>query len=132
MFQLMANTGKLVKISELDMGYVDKSGNTVPTTKITDSQHRAMAGFYEFIVRKYLEIVPPAQQYGITQWCMQDAPGALGTGWRGGEPVGLWDQNDKLYKRDKRRCLMNSDPYGKQTDGMPKQYIVDVSEKAKY
>lgn len=25
---------------------------------------------------------------------------------------------------------MNSDPYGKQTDGMPKQYIVDVSQKA--
>ena len=95
MLELMALTGKLVKISELDMGYVDKSGNTVPTTKITDSQHRAMAGFYEFIVRKYLEIVPPAQQYGITQWCMQDAPGALGTGWRGGEPVGLWDQNGK-------------------------------------
>lgn len=25
---------------------------------------------------------------------------------------------------------MNSDPYGKQTDGMPKQYIVNVSQKA--
>lgn len=95
MLQLMADTGKLVKISELDMGYVDKNGNTVATVNVTDSQHRAMAGFYEFIVRKYLEIVPKEQQYGITQWCMQDAPGALGTGWRGGEPVGLWDQNGK-------------------------------------
>ena len=93
MLQLMANTGKLVKISELDMGYVDRNGNTVATTAMTDQQHRAMAGYYEFIVRKYFEIVPPAQQYGITQWCMTDAPGALGTGWRGGEPVGLWDQN---------------------------------------
>ena len=93
MLQLMANTGKLVKISELDMGYVDRNGNTVATTAMTDQQHRAMAAYYEFIVRKYFEIVPPAQQYGITQWCMTDAPGALGTGWRGGEPVGLWDQN---------------------------------------
>ena len=93
MLQLMANTGKLVKISELDMGYVDRNGNTVATTAMTDQQHRAMADYYEFIVRKYFEIVPPAQQYGITQWCMTDAPGALGTGWRGGEPVGLWDQN---------------------------------------
>ena len=60
---------------------------------MTDQQHRAMADYYDFIVRKYFEIVPPAQQYGITQWCMTDAPGAIGTGWRGGEPVGLWDQN---------------------------------------
>ena len=93
MLQLMANTGKLVKISELDMGYVDRNGNTVATEQMQDHQHRAMAGYYEFIVRKYFEIVPPAQQYGITQWCLTDAPGALGTGWRGGEPVGLWDVN---------------------------------------
>ena len=95
MLQLMVSTGKLVKISELDMGYVDKSGNTLPTTKLTDQQHRAMADYYEFIVRKYFEIVPPSQQYGITIWCPTDAPGELGTGWRGGEPVGLWDQQHR-------------------------------------
>lgn len=93
MLQLMADSGKLVKISELDMGYVDANGNTVPTVNMTDKQHRAMADYYEFIVRKYFEIIPFAQQYGITQWCMQDAGGELGTGWRGGEPVGLWDSN---------------------------------------
>ena len=93
MLQLMANTGKLVKISELDMGYVDINGNTVPTKNMQDYQHRKMADFYEFIVRKYFEIIPPAQQYGICQWCPFDAPGELGTGWRGGEPVGLWDRN---------------------------------------
>ena len=96
MLQLMANTGKLVKISELDMGYVDKNGNTVGTANITDAQLRKMADYYDFIVTKYFEIVPPAQQYGITQWCLTDAPGALGTGWRGGEPVGLFYEN---YKR---------------------------------
>ena len=93
MLQLMANTGKLVKISELDMGYVNSSGTTLSTSQLTDEQHRKMADYYDFIVTKYFEIVPPAQQYGITQWCPTDAPGALGTGWRGGEPVGLWDQN---------------------------------------
>jgi len=93
MLQLMANTGKLVKISELDMGYIDINGNTVPTKNMQDYQHRKMADFYEFIVRKYFEIIPPAQQYGICQWCPFDAPGELGTGWRGGEPVGLWDRN---------------------------------------
>jgi GH35 family endo-1,4-beta-xylanase len=93
MLQLMANTGKLVKISELDMGYVNSNGTTLSTSQLTDEQHRKMADYYDFIVTKYFEIVPPAQQYGITQWCPTDAPGALGTGWRGGEPVGLFDQN---------------------------------------
>lgn len=93
MFKLMAETGKLVKISELDMGYVDANGNTVPTTSMTEEQHKAMAEYYKFIVSEYFKNVPAAQQYGITQWCLTDASGELGTGWRGGEPVGLWDLN---------------------------------------
>ncbi len=93
MLELMAATGKLVKISELDMGYVDANGNTVPTSSMTEEQHKQMAAYYNFIVKKYFEIVPAAQQYGITQWCTTDASGELGTGWRGGEPVGLWDLN---------------------------------------
>ncbi len=93
MFKLMADTGKLVKISELDMGYVDANGNTVPTTSMTEAQHKAMAEYYTFIVSEYFKNVPAAQQYGITQWCLTDASGELGTGWRGGEPVGLWDLN---------------------------------------
>ena len=93
MFKLMAATGKLVKISELDMGYIDANGNTVPTTSMTEAQHKAMAEYYKFIVSEYFKNVPAAQQYGITQWCLTDAPGELGTGCRGGEPVGLWDQS---------------------------------------
>ena len=91
MLQLMAQTGKLVKISELDMGYVNNAGTTLKTNQLTDRQHRAMADYYEFIVSKYLEIIPPAQQYGITQWCPQDSPND--SFWRAGEPVGLWDAN---------------------------------------
>lgn len=96
MLQLMADTGKLVKISELDMGYVNNAGNTLATEQLTERQHRNMAEYYAFIVRKYLEIVPPAQQYGITQWCPQDSPKS--SFWRAGEPTGLWDQNyDRKY-----------------------------------
>ena len=91
MLQLMADTGKLVKISELDMGYVDRNGETLSTSKMTDTRLRQMADFYEFIVRKYFEIVPVEQQYGITQWCPTDAP--VDSFWRPGEPLGLWDQN---------------------------------------
>ena len=91
MLQLMADTGKLVKISELDMGYVDRNGETLSTAKMTDTRLRQMADFYDFIVSKYFEIVPVEQQYGITQWCPTDAP--VDSFWRPGEPLGLWDQN---------------------------------------
>lgn len=91
MYELMAATGKLVKVSELDMGYVDENGNSVKTADMTEEQHKAMAEYYKFIVKKYFEIIPVAQQYGITQWCITDSP--TDSGWRGGEPVGLWDLN---------------------------------------
>lgn len=92
MFRLMAETGKLVKISEMDMGYVDKSGNQLKSGQLDVAKHRKMADYYDFIVSKYFEIIPPAQQYGITQWCPTDAPDNQ-YAWRAGEPVGLWDQN---------------------------------------
>ncbi len=91
MFTLLAATGKLVKISELDMGYVDANGATVKTAAMTEAQHQAMAEFYKFVVKKYFEIIPAAQQYGITHWCVTDSP--AGSGWRAEEPVGLWDAN---------------------------------------
>ena len=92
MLKLMAESGKLCKISELDMAYVDASGNTVPTTKITEEQHKQMRDLYEFVVSKYFEIIPLAQQYGITQWCATDSPDTTGA-WRKGCPTGLWDSN---------------------------------------
>ena len=92
MLKLMAESGKLCKISELDMAYVDASGNTVPTTKMTEEQHKQMRDLYEFVVSKYFEIIPLAQQYGITQWCATDSPDTTGA-WRKGCPTGLWDSN---------------------------------------
>ena len=92
MFNILAETGKLVKISELDMGIVDKAfGTGIKTENVTLEQQQKMAEFYTFIIRKYFEIIPAEQQYGITQWCATDSP--ADSGWRGGEPVGLWDLN---------------------------------------
>ena len=91
MFKLMAQTGKLVRVSELDMGYVDANGNSVKTADMTEAQHKEMAALYQFVVKAYLENVPAAQQWGICQWCVTDAP--ADSGWRKGEPVGLWDKD---------------------------------------
>lgn len=97
MLNLMVRTGRLVRISELDMGLevpnVDKNSKDpyiqVKTTDMTEEQHKAMRAYYEFIVKKYLEIVPKEQQWGICQWCATDSP--ANSGWRPGLPVGLWD-----------------------------------------
>lgn len=91
MLELMAATGKLVRITELDMGLCDENGNTVKTEDVTFEQHQAMAKFYKFVIDKYFEIVPLSQQYGICQWAQTDSP--EGSGWRPGEPIGLWDLN---------------------------------------
>lgn len=91
MLELMKESGKLCKISELDMGYVDAAGKEVKTADITEEQHKEMRDLYTFVLQKYFEIIPAAQQYGITQWCATDAP--KDSGWRKGEPTGLWDLN---------------------------------------
>ncbi len=93
MFELLANSGKLVRVSEMDMGYVISgtypNENKVYTNTITEAQHKKMAEFYEWIVKEYFRIIPPAQQWGICQWCPTDAP--ANSGWRANEPVGIWD-----------------------------------------
>ena len=91
MLNLMVGSHKLVRISELDMGLEDKNGNQIKTTDMTEEQHEKMRAYYEFIVKKYLEIVPENQQWGICQWCVTDSP--ANSGWRAGLPVGLWDMD---------------------------------------
>ncbi len=89
MFKLMAATGKLVRVSEMDMGYVNASGNNVSTSSMTETQHKNMADFYEWIIKEYLRLVPADQQWGICQWCPTDSP--ANSGWRANTPVGIWD-----------------------------------------
>ena len=98
MLKIMAETGKLVRISEIDMGYVDKDGKDVTTAQLEKlpieerlAKEKAMAEHYKWIIEQYFEIVPVKQQYGICQWCLTDAP--TDSGWRPGKPVGLWNLN---------------------------------------
>lgn len=87
MFTELAKTGKLIKVSELDMGVAQAAGTaSIAVSAVSEEQHQEMAKFYSFIVSKYLEIIPVAQQYGITQWTTSD-PSATQA------PLGLWDVN---------------------------------------
>ena len=98
MLKIMAKTGKLVRISEIDMGYVDKDGKDVTTAQLEKlpieervAKEKAMAEHYKWIIEQYFKIVPVSQQYGICQWCLTDSP--TDSGWRPGQPVGLWNLN---------------------------------------
>lgn len=91
MFHVLKASRKLVRITELDMGIVDENGNAVKTPDLTFEQKQKMSDFYKFIVKKYFEILDSDQQYGICQWAQTDSP--EGSGWRPGEPIGLWDIN---------------------------------------
>ena len=92
MFELLAASGKLIKITELDMGIVEKAfGEGIKTELVTFEQYQKMSDFYKFIIQKYFEIIPVAQQYGITQGAATDSP--ADSGWRKGQPIGLWDLN---------------------------------------
>jgi len=92
MFEVMAASGKLVRVSEMDMGYVrgnNRWGSSLKTDQLTEAEHQKMAEFYEWILKEYFRLIPAEQQWGICQWCTNDAPS--NSGWRGGEPVGIWD-----------------------------------------
>ena len=91
MLELMKKSEKLCKISELDMGYVDAAGNKVTYDQVTEEQHKEMRDLYTFVLQQYFKIIPIDKQYGITQWCATDSP--KDSGWRKGEPTGLWDLN---------------------------------------
>ena len=98
MLKIMVKSKKLVRISEIDMGYVDKDGKDVTTAQLEKlpieerlAKEKAMAEHYKWIIEQYFEIVPVEQQYGICQWCLTDSP--TDSGWRPGKPVGLWNLN---------------------------------------
>ena len=98
MLKIMVESKKLVRISEIDMGYVDKDGKDVTTAQLEKlpieervAKEKAMADYYKWIIEQYFEIVPVNQQYGICQWCLTDSP--TDSGWRPGQPVGLWNLN---------------------------------------
>mgnify|MGYP002622105440 FL=1 len=93
MFHILAASGKLIKITELDVGITDASGSAIKIANVTQEQLEAISSYYNFIINKYFEIIPPQQQFGITIWSPLDSTSPY---WRYNEPIGLWFTD---YKR---------------------------------
>ena len=91
-FKLLAATGKLIKISELDMRLADKAGKLLTTDSVnTEEMQNAQKAYYNFIIKAYFDNVPVAQRYGITLWSQTDSP--ANSGWIPNEPIGLWNKD---------------------------------------
>ena len=91
MFKLLAASGKLVRVSELDIVFLDESGNSVVYEKMTDAQLREVAAFYKWLVEQYTTIIPAAQQYGFCVW--EPISSAPDVSWTHSQTYGLWDKN---------------------------------------
>ncbi|WP_460687263.1 endo-1,4-beta-xylanase [Niabella aquatica] len=85
-FRLLAATGKLIKVSELDIGL----GGGTKTGNATQAQYQAQADMYKYVIEQYFSLIPAAQRYGITIWSPTDSPAS--SSWRAGEPIGLWTE----------------------------------------
>ena len=59
MFQKLAASGKLIKVSELDI----RLGTASPTMQ----QLLDQSAMYQFVVDSFREIIPASQQYGISE-----------------------------------------------------------------
>ncbi|ULC58781.1 endo-1,4-beta-xylanase [Flaviramulus sp. BrNp1-15] len=84
MFKKLAASGKLIKISELDV----RLGTNAPTTEQLVEQ----ADMYKFVIDMYKEHIPSAQQYGITIWGISDNEEEHEF-WLPDESPNLWDAN---------------------------------------
>lgn len=84
MFQKLAATGKIIKVSELDV----RLGTASPST----AQLADQADMYQFIFDSYREYIPAAQQYGITIWGVSDHEKEHEF-WLPNESPNLWDAN---------------------------------------
>jgi len=64
MFRLLAETGKLIKVSELDI--------KVNTASPTPEQLEEQSEMYRKVVESYVKHTPEAQRYGVTIWGVTD------------------------------------------------------------
>ncbi|SEK77259.1 Carbohydrate binding domain-containing protein [Parapedobacter koreensis] len=84
MFEKLAATGKLIKVSELDI--------QVGTTSPTMEQYAEQAALYRYVVEMYNTHIPKEQQFGITVWGISDNAQEHQY-WLPEDAPNLWDQN---------------------------------------
>ena len=87
----LAATGKLIRLSNFDIKYLDADGANVAAKDITDAQREKLADYYGYVIKSYMTKIPNDKQAGICKGNMADTS----------DPVGLWsiDTNSKDWVR---------------------------------
>ena len=81
----LAKTGKLIRISNFDIKYVNADGKNVSAKDITVDQRQTLANYYAEVIQSYMSIIPHELQAGICKLNMADTS----------DPVGLWAVDSK-------------------------------------
>ena len=81
----LASTGKLIRLSNFDIKYLDATGLAVSAANITADQRQKLADYYGYIIKSYMAKIPNEKQAGICKGNLQDT----------GDPVGLWSVDSK-------------------------------------
>jgi|GEM_PF-424100 len=107
MLKLLAATGKLVRISELDIAIGENP---------TMADYLSQADLFRYVVTSYFTNVPADQRYGITVWGLTDSP--AGSNWLPG-------QNQALFNLDYRRKIS----FKGFADGLAGREVVALTEE---
>jgi endo-1,4-beta-xylanase len=78
LFNTLAASGKIIKVSELELGL------GINAEEATVEHYKAQSDMYQFVVAKYFELIPAAQRGGITITSPSD---------RGQNHTGLWSES---------------------------------------
>lgn len=88
----LASVGKLIRLSNFDIKYLDASDAPVTADKITEDQRQQLADYYGYVIKSYMNKIPHDKQAGICKGNLADTS----------DPVGLWsiDSNSKDWVRN--------------------------------
>ena len=76
----LASTGKLIRLSNFDIKYLDATGANVTAKDITTEQRQKLADYYGYVIKRYMTTIQPENQAGISKGSLVDT----------NDPVGLW------------------------------------------
>lgn len=79
----LAATGKLIRLSNFDIKYLDADGASVSADKISETQRQKLADYYGYVIKSYMSKIPHEMQAGICKGNLADTT----------DPVGLWSVN---------------------------------------
>jgi len=91
MFEKLAASGKLIRITEMDVAIANTSNPASPISP-TANQFAQQAELYRYVADMYTRIIPKAQQFGITVWGVSDSPDEHAY-WLTNDAPNLWDAN---------------------------------------